>query len=408
MASTILTLDVANSINGYFKTILKDSYVVFIKQSIKKDRAFKQHSLEADHFNQLNGMEIHNLKHVMRLTVETQKLVTVAQNVIKKTSLKVAIPKSESSEPDRLKPARKFESTTVTAIDTVISPATPSSSVPSRNDTFDPVEEKISKNVISIPDFDSSLKFFSRTKTSRTNENTLTTSIDFVNGKCGHDIKNKRAQLIYLPKNDALDDTCVKVIHLILNNCGYHGKYPVLIADSLQSANVLNRAAKACEKNTVFYIPYLQRRIPTASEKDKLIGAHSSVLITDHKSFLGMEHEAVMTIVDPAEEIARHSLVEIISRCTSYLWMFVLSNCVEEKTGTVAEILDGWIKNGVVDTLHVKLETGDEDGAPIEICEGAGHVIINTASKTYTELSDVIHGFLEEDLQLHLTDEEAG
>ena len=396
-----MTVDTAKNISDHVQTALKESHVVIIQQSIKKNREYRQRSLESDNFNYLQGFETHHLRCSMRMSVENQKLVDSAQNVIAKRRLETPIPsrkrKINNEKQPEVKTKKRF-----TGASTDKEIPTSSTSPSSALKLTSPLKEE---NAGSFQDYDIFLKLLSKSQAIKTVNNTVTTAITFTDGEIGHEINSKKPKLIYLPQTNDVDE--VKVLSLVLDNNCLKTLKPVFITNSLQSAKLLTHSVKACNKDAVLYIPYLRRRNPKLREKENLIStlANSSVLITDYKSLLGMEHECVITVVDPAEKVLRHSLVETISRCSSYLYIFVQAHEVENKEGNIQEILDAWKSEGLVDIVDVKLQSGHKESKPIDTSPGI--ITVCTTSKKFVSLSQLIENFTNEEFQASLPDEES-
>ena len=411
--TTVMTINVAWNISRYLKTILKESHVVIIQQSMQKDRTYEDESFEADYFDNIVGVEVHRLKRVMRMTVEIQKLVNTAQKIIIAGELEVVIPKlnrEDSSSPiakkRKLDTVVDIQSVANTVPDAIVDTVVPSRSSDVSAKILAPKKE--TSSVKAYQDWDEFLRVLSKSVSAKTYLSKLTTTLRFIDGKSGHNIENKKLpHLIYLPETITLEHIdCAKILSLCLDNNVLHEKSPVFIVSSIEPANTLNLAVKACGHETIMYIPYIERRTPTCNEKDKVMGKlNSSVLITDHKSFLGMEHETVVTLVDPMEAVTRHTITEIVSRCYGNLYIFALSHHPENRPGTLLEILKEWETNRLVDVMHVTLETGDKDSETIEYFKETGNIKVNTNSEEYTSLFKLVESFTEDKRRVHLSDE---
>lgn len=416
-----MTTDVAQSLNKYLKTMLQDSHVIFIQQSIRKDRAYQQYSLESDNFHLIEGFELHCLGNVMRMSVEILELMNTAQKVIESGELEVQIPSSTEASPNDASGTNMSSSTSATdspndAIGMNICAATSAT-----DDSICKHDEASSSNAIvsaalspekanityTFEDYDSSLQILYRNNFNTQSSNTITTSIRFIEGSKGHNIKSDRPKIIYLPEN--LDDVYyITVVSLVLDHCCFQGRRsnPVCIGNSLKSAKMLNHGVKACGKETVVYIPYLQRRMATPDEKGEVLRT-SNVLITDHKSFLGMEAESVVTIVDPTEKVICHSVVEILSRCASHLYIMVLSTGQQRKNGCVGDILSAWVTGNLVDTMFVTLDSGDKYGdKAIEVLDCSEDMKVFRNSKRFISISECVESLAEEEFLTYSTDEE--
>ena len=245
----------------------------------------------------------------------------------------------------------------------------------------------------------------STTKTTDPAQGTLKTTIHFSEGKIGHMITSEKPKIIHLPQANHLDN--VKIIALILDTCLFKSIQPIFIVNSLKYAMMLNYAIKACNKDTMVYLPYLHCRTPSIKEKKELFEGlqNSKVLITDHKSLLGMEYEFVVTVIDPTEMILRHSFVEIISRATSYLTLFVVPSQEQCKVGSMTDVIEAWKDKDLVNSMHVTMDKEEDECGAIQICDG--NAIIYTKSQRFTSFSKMfsesIGENIKEDLSVDLT-----
>lgn len=411
--SSIMTFDVSNNIRIYMQTALKESYVVIIQQSITKNREYQKRFIEFDYFGALR-CEVHKLKAYMRMSVGNHKLVDTAQKVIKIRKLQVALPteeknRNETTSSSTQKHAEAVPRYTVEETSSATEQQSEAAQHTIEQTTSSGRKQHHQQQVV-FQDLDISLKLIEISKVVPKSHNIVTTSINFVDGKMGHNIVSKKPKLIFLPETD--DGDCLNTLSLIVKKYFMHSPTPVFVANSMKSAKMLTYAAQACNKETMIYIPYLQRRNPELNEKQAVINnflsssSDASLLVIDSKSFLGMEHEAVVTIVDPMERLMRYSIVETASRCTSSLSMFVLSNHARQKEGSLGEILDAWIAEDLVEVIHVTLENGDTVMEPISICENTSHIIVYRKSEKFVSLFKRMQSFKNECFRIFLEDED--
>ena len=376
--------------------------VIIIQKSMTTERKFikegETHSLESNNIKNLNDdFEHHHLPSVMRLSKENHALVECTEKLIQERTVEIRV-QTKSKLSAEISPivshvVNDSMATHTDKNDHDDSHLGKSESHPVKSRNVG--DDSCKRNSI-IFDFDMALSKLPNVQTSTSDtQDKITTSFSFVYGPTGHNISGKKPKLVFLPV--ACCDEVITVLLSFIISEYFGSRFPLFIANSLRNAKTLYHAAKTFQENATLYIPYLQEIQPAVQEKDQILRdiSNSSILITDHRSFLGMESESVITIIDPNEKQGQHSLVEIISRCTNELLIFVHPFTDERKPETVGNIIKDWgMEEGLVEKKYVIIQTDIEAKSGIQMCnENTSHIKVFTQSEEFLSRLNLIGNY---------------
>lgn len=411
VCNDVITKDVLGKMNW----CLHD--VIIIQKSMRTERQFikegESYNLESNIFNNLDkdlleDFEHHHLSTVIRLSKENHALVECAEKIIEKQIVEVQV-QTKSKLSAEIAPIvsshvshalNESKEETERNFHSGRSGSSDHNPIESGNVDDDPVKQ----NSMLIFDFDMALRKLPNLPISNNNDtqDKIITSFNFVYGPTDHqNISGKRPELVFLP---VASREVITVILSLIISVHFESRFPLLIANSLEKAKTLYDAAKIIRgKNTMLHIPYLQEIHSTMEEKDKVLrnsfSDSENILVTDHRSFIGMESESIITLIDPTEKQLRHSLVEMTSRCSSELLIFLLPYTAEEtaKPGTVGEIIKAWERNDLVETKRVTIQQTDieaKSGIHVSSDESdTGHIKVFTQSEEFLSRLNIIGNY---------------
>ncbi|XP_047131481.1 uncharacterized protein LOC124810518 [Hydra vulgaris] len=390
-----------------FTSILKDSLVVFIPESITKNRELvtnkQKHILQKNFFRQeIIGMKVISLNKSMRVTECNKLLIDIAQKTICETKSVLNIPNKNFRILQENKKSNLFENENLQNVehyvkdnkkvndtshfDTIkitknnnyasvnFEQGNRYASKISNDKTFDNYsdsnsnqssEKKENKFIDTVvKDFhDIDLDYMAKiitTSTNNINPNIyMETEYVFKSGIIGHSIKGQKPKVVYLPFYDITDKRSVKVLSIMLEKLCFNAlnglRKTVVICKSMEEVISVAYAIDIIKNfKAVTYSPHLQKYSPSLETKfqiKKQLRNDMDILVTDCKGFSGEESESVIVFVSPEETYLRHVLVDAISRSNSYLTVFVKScsnnNKPLNKDKTIKNVLTNWSKEFV-------------------------------------------------------------
>ncbi|XP_065673619.1 uncharacterized protein LOC136090706 isoform X2 [Hydra vulgaris] len=369
-------------LNNLFLSVLKDSLVVFIPESVDKNRELfingESNSIQVNCFSEnILKMKVISLKKLMRVTVQNNNLIDLTQNLICKSKtfinlpradIKMALEKNENFElPGSENHAfiHNSHTSTVNSKD-VSSQLMSNSSISKLNDseTFANNFKMIGNNFYD-PDKDHMLKIVVGRSNDLDPNTLIATNYVFKTGSIGHSINGEKPRVIFLPFNDITKIFSVKVLSIVLKKLCFADKLrkTVVICSHLDELLSVGYAIKTIENyEAVFYSPHMQKCMPTFEEKSNVANKLKTcyhVLVTDCKGFSGAESESIIVLVSADEIFLRHVLVDAMSRSNSHLIVLVLGSndiktkSVAHKTETIGSVFINWSKN-IVEKITVK------------------------------------------------------
>ncbi|XP_065685146.1 uncharacterized protein LOC105844812 isoform X3 [Hydra vulgaris] len=364
----------ATQMKHLFASILKDSLVVFIPESVTKNRELvtnkQKRTLQRNFFQEeLIGMKVISLNKSMRVTECNKLLIDIAQKTIYETKSVLNIPKQN------LKTLQENKKNSFESEDLQIKNDSKINSVKNRgkndkkindtikvdkdnnyafikiekgnggssnvtNETVDNYSGSISDQSSDYKLFDTNVTdFFDIDKdfivnilpTSKFNidpNNYMETEYVFKSGVIGHSIKGEKPKVVYLPFYDIKNEKSVKILSIILEKlCLNVLRKTVVICNNIEEVQSAAYAINNVKNfKAVTYSPHLQKYSPLLETKFKIkemLRNDMDILVTDCKGFSGAESQSVIVFVSPEEIYLRHVLVDAISRSNSHLTVLV-------------------------------------------------------------------------------------
>ncbi|XP_065642433.1 uncharacterized protein LOC136074062 [Hydra vulgaris] len=382
----------ANQLKSLFTSTLKESLVVFIPESITKNRELvtnKQKSaIQRNLFQEeILGMKVISLNKSMRVTECNKLLIDYAQKAICETKSVLNIPNTLS------KKTKLFggESVKIKNENSYASNIFVEKITDSNSDQFSESLEKKFIDTIDNDFHDNDLDYMAKI-IAKTNNNIdpniyIETEYVFKSGSIGHSIKGEKPKVVYLPFYDIADMRFVKLLSIVLEKLCFNVlRKTVVICNNIEEVQSVAYAIDIIKNfKAVTYSPHLQQYSPTLEEKFKIqnkLRSDMDILVTDCKGFSGAESESVIVFVSPEEIYLRHVLVDAISRSNSYLTVFVKS-CSGKKellnsNKTIKYVLDNWSEE-VVEIITVA--TSDSENQKYK----DGFFIVDKNSKEFID-----------------------
>ncbi|XP_065642638.1 uncharacterized protein LOC136074261 [Hydra vulgaris] len=396
----------ATQMKDLFTNELKDNLVVFIPESITKNRELvtnkQKRTLQRNFFQkEIIGMEVITLKKSMRVTDCNKSLIDITQKVICETKGVLNIPNTNfNSMENYVKEKKKINVTphydtnevnkdNIYAIQNNNSFASSINIGKTVNKFKDSIDLKITNNetVDNFTDYksdqsserieskfvdtfvnnfhDNDLDYMAKIITRSTNNidpnRCIETEYVFKSGDIGHSIKGEKPKVVYLPFYDITDKHSVKLLSIVLEKlCFNKSRKTVVICNNIEEVQSVAYAIDIIKWfKAVTYSPHLQKYSPTLEQKLNVLNKLNSkrdILVTDCKGFSGAESESVIVFVSPEEIYLRHVLVDAISRSSSYLTVFVKScSGIKELLNsdtTIGNVLEFW-SDEVVEKITV-------------------------------------------------------
>ena len=431
----------ATSLNEFLSTEAKEAHVVILEQSVEKDlKILREGDVVQDWRSNFlkevkcfQGESCFHLSKGMRLAVENQELVNSAQEVIKgfttKSFLEVKqVEQGKEENKTRRGIERKnapeftgskadFPSLGSNSKSDQVQPKLPKFKRGSKNknskqnknqrnsynnqqstasvddltrDSSEyqstPNNQRKSSETYNVPDVESTLLELPDDKRIDKNNSCVNTTVSFFKGEPGHKITGGTTTILYLPEDDELHN--ILLIYYFLNH--FIGEDflcipKAFIASTLNDAKYLSFCAFMIgdEEPDIpyMYIPYLRGLTPSLEEKRKLISKSPEVLLSDHRAFLGLERECVVTIVNQNDSKMLHKFVEIVSRCSTSLYIIVLSGSEEVQPNTLGVVLKKWEEKRLVFPFRVH----NDDQLNSDVKFDGTNMLVNKKNEDFKE-----------------------
>jgi len=190
----------------------------------------------------------------------------------------------------------------------------------------------------------------------------MTTKFQFVYGECGAISGDITPQLIFLPDEFSIESSqsCrifTEILKQLVLNTGQKVSFICKDVKEIVAIKYTLRILGFC---SITYAPYLLGQLPNNEEKCELnTRLHKEVntqLITDHRSFRGCETSHCVFFIDPNEKYGNNVLIEVMTRATSRLDIFVYPSLKSENevTSCLSKIITAWSKEDLIDKLCVR------------------------------------------------------
>ncbi|XP_065642509.1 uncharacterized protein LOC136074136 [Hydra vulgaris] len=393
----------AAKIKHLFTSILKESLVVFIPESVTKNRELvtnkRKRTLQKNFFQEeVIGMKVISLNKSMRVTEYNKLIIDIAQKTICETKSVLNIPKQSLRilqenkknnliEGEDLQIAEKedliFFSKNYSQNITTISVKNYEKDDKKSNDTshfdlndtvkvikdnnFPSVEnikdfksdqssERVENKFIDTNDFydfdlDHMAKKITKSTINVDPNNYMETEYVFKSGIIGHSIKGEKPKVVHLPFDDITNKQSVKLLSIMLEKLCFNVlRKTVVICSNMEEVQSIAYAIDIIGNfEAVTYSPHLQQISPSLETKiavKKKLTNDMNILVTDCKDFSGEESASVILFVNPEEVFLRHLLVDAISRSNSNLIVFVKkcegNNEPLDKDKTIGNVLINW------------------------------------------------------------------
>jgi len=187
----------------------------------------------------------------------------------------------------------------------------------------------------------------------------------FAEGDCGTISSKIKPKLIYLPDDFTLDipESCRIFTQVLEELILKSSQKTTFICNDVKEITFIKYALETLKHpKPIIYAPYLLGQLPGSKEKRIIVGRLNnevgSHLITDYRSFRGCETSNCISIVDPNEKYANHVLIEVITRATSKLDLFVIasSKSKDESSSCWSKILADWSDCDLVEKIEVQIK----------------------------------------------------
>ncbi|XP_065645036.1 uncharacterized protein LOC136075533 isoform X1 [Hydra vulgaris] len=373
--------DEATQIKDLFTFILNDSLVVFIPESITKNRELvtnkQKHTLQRNFFQEeIIGMKVIFLNKSMRVTECNKLLIDIAQNTIYETKSVLNIPKPNLRTLLENKKS-SFEGEDLqmksSKINSMKNNVKDNEKINVTNETVDKYSDSISDqssenkyidtNVNDFYDIDKDSIYYNLTSTINIDPYIfMETQYEFKSSVIGHSIKGEKPKVVYLPFYDITDIKSVKILSIMLEKLCFNVlRKTVVICNNIEEVQCAAYAIKNIKRfKAVTYSPHLRKYTPLLKEKNQIkekLRYNTNILVTDCKGFSGAESQSVIVFVSPEEIYLRHVLVDAISRSNSHLTVLV-KNCKDNKEllnkdKTIGNVLTNWSEEKVVEKVII-------------------------------------------------------
>ena len=115
-----------------------------------------------------------------------------------------------------------------------------------------------------------------------------------------------------------------------------------------------------------------------------LIKNQPTVLITDHRAFLGLERQCVVTIVDQDDDKMLHRFTEIVSRCSTSLYVIVIGDSGKVFPGTLGVVFQEWRKKNLAQFFDGCLYESINSSKDVDV--GEDLFLVNTSNKVVKDM----------------------
>ncbi|XP_065673205.1 uncharacterized protein LOC136090455 isoform X2 [Hydra vulgaris] len=379
----------AIQLNKLFSSLLKESLVVFIPESIEKYRKIIRNNekqiMQKNCFNEETlGMKVFTLNKSMRVTECNKLLIDSTQNSICGSKTVCNFP---NSKVDKKASTTDLDNNFVNY-----------SFYGDVNQLSNKIEE--STNDLTDKDFhDYDLDQVSKHVAIETNDEVsnyfMETSFGFKSSTIGHSIKGEKPRVVLFPFHDLEKKRSAKFLSVVLEClCFSKVRKTVVICNDMEEIKSVAYAIDIIGKyKSVTYSPHLRKCTPTFSEKveiSKKLKSNFDILITDSKGFSGAESECVVVLVRPDEIYLRHVLVDAMSRSNSYLIVLVINYNGKDqnlgKNGTIRNVLNNWSED-IVEKIIVDISNKENELWSLK----DNYLIINENCKVFIDYGSKIN-----------------
>jgi len=236
-----------------------------------------------------------------------------------------------------------------------------------QDDGIEDIKEKEEMSTITYLDhLDYSLKLMSTDP--QFSQTYVETKFQFFDSVDGHGIGKSKPTLFILPQDFKLNESG-EIIALLLQKFLLEShKQALICVNSMEMVKLFNYSLCLIGGiNPRLYVPHLQQILPDAEMKAKVMKSirNDDWVITDNRSFLGMETKVLFTIFDASDVHLsvhlRHTLLEILSRSTTHIYVLVINYSAKKIiSGSAGEIINSWIAKNLVENCKVNV-TNDCD-----------------------------------------------
>ncbi|XP_047138831.2 uncharacterized protein LOC124814829 [Hydra vulgaris] len=394
--------------NILFSSALKESLVVFIPESVGKNRMLiknnKKCLIQKYYFNEeALDMKVFTLSKSMRVTRCNKLLIDSSQDSICESKTVCNFPnsivdkispnsKNDSFENKHSRTKENFpnyfssteykDESILNDIYTVVENLSDLGMTNDKKFVYNPPDENHLSNTkvvstIKKDFYEYDYDHVSKHVAVQTNEVVsncfMKTTFIFKPSITGHSIIGKKPKVVYLPFHDITEKRSVKILSVVLEClCFNKLRRTVVICNNMEEVPSVSYAIDIIGNyESVIYTPHLQKKNPNFSKKvkvkKKLINK-LNILVTDSKGFSGDESESVIVLVKQDEIYLRHTLVDAISRSTSHLTVLVLDHGYKDildKNATIANVLNNWTEERVKE-LKVRIYNNENQPENID------------------------------------------
>ncbi|XP_065663184.1 uncharacterized protein LOC136085742 isoform X2 [Hydra vulgaris] len=373
----------AIQLNKLFSSVLKETLVVFIPESVEKYRVLTRNKvkclIQKNYFNdEALVMNVFALNKSMRVTGLNKLLIDSSQDSICESNTICNLPNSNVNKISQINNKDLFEK---------------SDQIQNSYSSTDCKDEymcklKLNDNFVYCPNDDSA--HISNKKVERTFDKTgkefheydydyvskhaaiqindldsncvMETSYVFKPSVIGHSIKGEKPMVIYFPFHEITKKRTAKFLSVVLEClCLNILRKTVVICSSMEEVKSVAYAIDIIGKyKSIPYSPHLRKYTPKLADKvevTKKLKSNYDILVTDSKGFSGVESESVVVLVSPDEyQYLRHFLVDAMARSNSHLIVLILDLADKEflDNGNIRNVLNNWSED-IVEKIIVHI-----------------------------------------------------
>ncbi|XP_065674555.1 uncharacterized protein LOC136091242 isoform X2 [Hydra vulgaris] len=383
----------AIQLKSLFSSVLKESLVVFIPESIEKYREIIRNNekqiIQKNCFNEETlGMKVFTLNKSMRVTECNKLLIDSSQNSICGSKTVCNFPNSKVD--NKLEINEK--ASTIDLDNNFV------------NNSFDgdvnQLSNKIEESTNDLTDkgfhdydFDHVSKHVAVETNGEVSNCFMETSFGFKSNTIGHSIKGEKPRVVFFPFHDLKKKRSLKLLSVVLEWIWFTKvRKTVVICNDMEEIQSAAYAIDIIGKyKSVTYSPHLQKYNPTISDKNEILKKLTcdfNILITDSKGFSGAESECVVVLVRPDEIYLRHVFVDAMARSNSYLIVLVINYNGKDqnldqnldKNGTIRNVLNDWSED-IVEKIIV--DVSNQENEPWSLKDNT--LIINENCKVFID-----------------------
>ena len=330
----------AKKLNDIFANneLLREALIMLIVQPIEKERTLNNIQRKGNMFHLLKTMKTHQLRLVMRNSIEIYKLVAATEKILSEE-------KTVYKHQDNNKADLEGENTQVKSIQN----AAKGSEVASKK----PLNELIATQKDQQVYFEETLKIGIDEAQAITGspaeigngENKTVSKFRYATAdKTGHKISLKRPTLFEL--EDRYEFKKVLSLIAILEKLDIRNKRHVLLHfDTLN-----NEIPSTLQFIFEHHFGIHEKVTNNYQEFDSL---KKSILVCSFIQFRGLEHPQITVVIDCDIYFLQHYLAESLARCTSKLTIVVLQN-----SATLTKVTEEWKKSDLVNQWKTLCDKG--------------------------------------------------